>query len=146
MPDDIVFGDAPTRPTPRDLANVDCVLVGHTSRYRVDRRLQAAVSTGYRSGPGRSRRLLSRFGRRSRACRSIGGGSRGRRRAAIHERQNLADADRIAFLFEDLGQRSILLYRNFDIDLVRFELDDRLARGDSITFLLEPLADRGVDD
>src|SRR5215213_8801877 len=59
---------------------------------------------------------------------------------------DLADVDGLAFVFGDGLEDAVLLGLDFEVDLIRFELDERLAGLYGFTLLLEPASDRRVGD
>jgi hypothetical protein len=61
-------------------------------------------------------------------------------------RQHIADADGVALIFDDARQDAGLLGRHLDVDLIGLQLNQRLTRRYGITLVLEPLADRRIDD
>src|SRR5690606_28582866 len=60
--------------------------------------------------------------------------------------QHVANLHVRPVLVDDGREYAGLGRRDFDVDLVGLELDERLADRHGITFLLEPLRDAGVDD
>ncbi len=60
--------------------------------------------------------------------------------------EHRADREAHPLLGDDLGQGSGRRRRDFDIDLVGFELDQRLVDGDRLTRMLEPFRDRRLGD
>jgi hypothetical protein len=52
----------------------------------------------------------------------------------------------IAFVFSALGQDTGFQCRHFYGDLVGIELDQRVARGDGVAFLLLPARNSGFND
>ncbi len=60
--------------------------------------------------------------------------------------EHVSDLHIRAILMDDRGQYSRLRRRDLDVDLVGLELDERLADGDLIALLFQPLGDAGVDD
>ena len=60
--------------------------------------------------------------------------------------QYIADFHIRAVLVIDPGEHAGARRRDLEIDLVGFELDERITGGDRVPFFLEPLGDTGVDD
>jgi hypothetical protein len=59
---------------------------------------------------------------------------------------DLADVDGLALVFGDRFKDAVLLGLDLEVDLIRFELDERIARLYGLTLLLEPAPDRSVGD
>jgi hypothetical protein len=59
---------------------------------------------------------------------------------------DLADVDGLAFVFGDGLEDAVLLGLDFEVDLIRFELDERLAGLYGFTLLLEPASDCRIGD
>ena len=64
----------------------------------------------------------------------------------IDDGEHLADLDVLAFLALDAGEDAALLGADLEVDLLGFELDQRLADLDAVAFLLQPLRDARFDD
>ena len=60
--------------------------------------------------------------------------------------EHLADLHVLAILAIDAREDAGLCRRDLEVDLVGLELDQRIADGDGVAFLLQPLRDAGVDD
>src|SRR5207244_2073570 len=92
------------------------------------------LGLGLRSGLGLRLRLGRRLGRRS-------------LRPGRHDHRELRpDIDRLAFLNEDLLHDPLAGARDFGVDLVRRDLQQRLVGRDLLALLLEPLRDRPLRD
>ena len=90
-----------------------------------------------------------------RGCRAVGRGAvadpfrrRLRRSGAdlIDDGQQLADLHVLAFLALDAGDHAAALGVHLEVDLLGFELDDRLADLDAVALLLQPARDARLDD
>ena len=68
------------------------------------------------------------------------------RRAILDDPEHVADLHVGAVAVRDLAEHAGLRRRDLDVDLVGLELDERLADGDGVAFLLQPLGDARVDD
>ena len=129
------------------------------------------IALGEQLGCGRRRRHLALFDRPRRrrswrswprpACRSSRAGARPPARPLrglvagsscacaawpTIDAEQRADADRLAFLGGDLGERAGGRRRHLDRHLVGLELDQRLVGGDGVADLLEPFADGRFGD
>ena len=69
-----------------------------------------------------------------------------RSRGLVDDAQHLADLDVLALLALDPAQHPGLRRADLEIDLVGLELDERIAGGDGLPFLAQPLGDAGIDD
>ena len=98
-------------------------------------------------GRGRRRRLRRGLGAAWRSAspqpRRAGAG---RRRRLLDHAQHLADLDVLAVLAGDPGQHAGLWRADLEVDLVGLELDERVAGGDVVAFLAQPLGDARVDN
>src|SRR4029453_13960979 len=88
----------------------------------------------------RGRRCLCRRGSwgRRRRCRCRRWCGRRGGAALIHDREELADLDVLAFLARDARDDSALFSADLEIDLLGFELDDRFTDFDAIALLFQP--------
>ena len=90
-----------------------------------------------------------RFGRRlPRLGAAVGGGGAG---CAAADASSITPSTSptftsVAVLCVDLAQHAGLRRADLEVDLVGLELDERLAGGDGVAFLLQPLRDARVDD
>ena len=64
----------------------------------------------------------------------------------INDGEQLADLDVLAFLSRDAGDDAALLGADLEVDLLRFELDHRLADFDAVSRLFQPPRDTRFDD
>ncbi len=104
-------------------------------------RLRVFAGLG-RLGRGRSGGRTLRFRRwRWRAFGSFRCGAR-----LVNHAEHLADLDVFAVLAVDPAQHAALRRRHLEVDLVRFQLHQRIAGRDDVPFLAEPLGDSRVND
>ena len=85
------------------------------------------------------------------ACRAVAGLPRRAGGAAagavlVDDGEQFADLDVLAFLARDAGDDAALLGADLEVDLLGFELDERVADLDAIAFLLQPPRDARLDD
>src|SRR5215212_3199704 len=141
----VVAGDASARAGARDLGEVDLVLLSQLP----DRRRGAAravldlpVAVG-RLVPGvlglLGLVLLLLFFHGLRLLITLLG-------AFAQGADDLADVDGLALGFGDGLEDAVLLGLDLEVDLIRLEFDERLARLYGLTLLLEPPPDRRVGD
>ena len=64
----------------------------------------------------------------------------------VHDPQHLADLHVVAVLAIDAARARPPAGRDLEVDLVGLELDERIADGDDVAFLAQPLGDARVDD
>ena len=69
-----------------------------------------------------------------------------RRPPVVQHREHLADLHVRAFLVRDATQHAGAIGAHLEIDLLGLELDQRLADGDAVALLLQPLRDARLDD
>ena len=116
----------------------------------------AACSPATGSGLARGRRGRPRRRRAAPSGGSVGlsrraqpSGSCALRRASplpqLDGAQHLAHPHVLALLPDDLRQHAVLLRADLDVDLVRFQPDDRVAGLDRVAFVLQPLRDGRLD-
>jgi hypothetical protein len=67
-------------------------------------------------------------------------------RRLIELAEHVVDVHDLAFLFVALGELARFEGRDFDGDFVGLEIDQRVASGYDIAFLLEPPRDGGLND
>jgi len=70
----------------------------------------------------------------------------GGRSAGAEHADQLTNADVLTLALDDLIQHAVLLSRDFDIDFVGLQIDQRFASSDCVADLLQPLADGRFDD
>ena len=111
---------------------VDGVLLGRLARGRCRTRLAVRLGLGCRR-------------RRGVASRRLGGAAVPRRRL-VDAAQHLANLHVVAVLAADAAEDAGLRRADLDVDLVGLELDQRIAGGDDIALLAQPLRHAGIDD
>ena len=89
----------------------------------------------------RPRLRAARYGGRVRCLSARSGCDR-----FVDDAQQLADLDVLALLPRDAGEDAAFLGVHLEVDLLGFELDERLANLDAVAFLLQPARDAGLDD
>ena len=123
----------PPSPLPRTLRQIDFVAPRPPSAPSASRaRRSRLASPVAASRVGRVRR---RRRRRRRALRRL-----------VQDPQHFADLHVVAVLAVDAAQHAGVRRADLDVDLVGLELDERIAGGDGVAFLAQPLGDARVDD
>ena len=130
------FITRPASPLPRTLREIDVVLLPPPSAPSASR---AAFA----------RRRLRRLGRAPAPPASAGAPSAlacAARRRLVDDPEHFADLHVLAVLAVDAAQHAGLRRADLEVDLVGLELDERIAGGDGVAFLPQPLGDARVDD
>ena len=171
----ILLRDPPTGPAPRDLGEIEVMLLGQLPNER-RKDLRPRPPVGQRRSRDRSRRRRCRSRDRRRGGGRGGPWSRGadrvssdrllRRGGIVRRRRRPGGAPvtrcrpipgvdlcqcrphrhRCPFRDEDLRHGPRHGRRHLGVDLVRRQLEERLVHVDVLAFLLQPLQDRALDD